>query len=544
MSDDDDDDDLFGGGSDSDDTNDLIQSSKSAKAAAPPPKRLKKAAAAAAPAKKKAAAAKKKKTKSNDDEGGLFDDSDDDDDDDDDSEKKSNKKPAAAAAPKKATLSKKERMEALAQRRAAATSSSSLSEPRAPSNKKTPSNQAAAAAKKNDGYDSDDSIDSAQIQRTAEDDAFIDTTGEDADAVQELYAEQRFDDEEASEDGYSSKKKKNKKRRYEGGGGGDDDVGNAELEPDNPIMAAVHRMKKKKKEKRSFSEMEDEAKLLLGKMEQAADEDDAKIAQREPATHKLSLLNEVCDMLTRKDMQRMLLDLDVLAICKRWIQPLPNGTLGNVTVRQRLLHAVSNMNGENGINANDLKRSEFGKVVMVLYKHKAETPAMKHQLKQLIEQWSRPIFQKSGNMRDLERVQASRGTQGLAALSRQQQQQAAHLQPLSAQKKGFSSSGDQEDVDLQSLIALGKKGGPEGGVNRVRVPFSKGFAFSVRPHAKASASAGTVTDKRRVAVGASAASSGTADTRGKLAKRILEKGRAVSKNQRSANISIEGRPTK
>lgn len=541
MSDDDDDDDLFGGGSDSDDTNDLIQSSKSAKAAAPAPKRLKKAAAS--PAKKKAAAAKKKQdSDDDDDEGGLFDDSEDDNDDDNNNnEKESHKKPAA---PKKAALSKKERMEALAQRWAAATSSA---EPRAPSHPKTSSNQAsaAAAAKKNDGYDSDDSIDSAQIQRTAEDDAFIDTTGEDADAVQELYAEQRFDDEEASEDGYSSKKKKNKKRRYEGGGGGgDDDVGNAELEPDNPIMAAVHRMKKKKKEKRSFSEMEDEAKLFLGKMEQAADEDDTKIAQREPATHKLSLLNEVCDMLTRKDMQRMLLDLDVLAICKRWIQPLPNGTLGNVTVRQRLLHAVANMNGENGINANDLKRSEFGKVVMVLYKHKAETPAMKHQLKQLIEQWSRPIFQKSGNMRDLERVQASRGTQGLAALSRQQQQQAAHLQPLSAQKKGFSMSGDQKDVDLQSLIASGKKGGPEGGVNRVRVPFSKGFAFSVRPHAKASASAGTVTDKRRVAIGASVASSGTADTRGKLAKRILEKGRAVSKNQRSANISIEGRPTK
>jgi len=544
MSDDDDDDDLFGGGSDSDDTNELIQSSKTTKAAAaaPVPKRLKKAAAVA-PAKKKAAAPKKKK-ESDDEEGGLFDDSDDDDAD---SAKEANKKPAAA--PKKTALSKKERMEALAQRRAAATSSSEL---RDASKKKTTtssSNQASAAAaadiKKNDGYDSDDSIDSAQIQRTAEDDAFIDTTGEDADAVQELYAEQRFDDEEASEDGYSSKKKKkNKKRRYEGGSGGDDDVGNAELEPDNPIMAAVHRMKKKKKEKRSFSEMEDEAKLFLGKMEQAADEDDAKIAQREPALHKLSLLNEVCDMLTRKDMQRMLLDLDVLVICKRWIQPLPNGTLGNVTVRQRLLHAVANMNGENGINANDLKRSEFGKVVMVLYKHKAETPAMKHQLKQLIEQWSRPIFQKSGNMRDLERVQASRGTQGLAALSRQQQQAQAHLQTMSAHKKGFSSSGDQKDVDLQSLIATGKKGGPEGGVNRVRVPFSKGFAFSVRPHAKASASAGTVTDKRRVAVGASAASSGTADTRGKLAKRILEKGRAVSKNQRSANISIEGRPTK
>ena len=227
-------------------------------------------------------------------------------------------------------------------------------------------------------------------------------------------------------------------------------------------------------------------------------------------------------------MQRMLLDLDLLAVCRRWIQPLPNGTLGNVTVRQKLLSAIGNMTGETGIVANDLKRSEIGKTVMVLYKHRSETPAMKRQLKALIEQWSRPIFQKSGDMRDLERVHASRGEGGLASVARQRMAQQALSQssPRKAEKK----------QDLDSLIVSGKKAGGESGINRVRVPFTKGFNYSVRPTGKSEA---TGVDSR---MGRQSAT--TKDTRGKLNKRMLEKGRTVSKNQRSANISIEGRPTK
>jgi transcription factor SPN1 len=66
------------------------------------------------------------------------------------------------------------------------------------------------------------------------------------------------------------------------------------------------------------------------------------------------------------------------------------------------------------------------------------------------------------------------------------------------------------------------------------VPFSKGFQYSVRPENKVT---GDV-DKRRAVGGP------TQDTRGKLSKRMVEKGRAKSKNMRSANISIEGRVTK
>jgi len=70
----------------------------------------------------------------------------------------------------------------------------------------------------------------------------------------------------------------------------------------------------------------------LKEMEAAANKDETAIAERHPAMKKLSMLNQVVEKLTRIDMQCMLLDLELLTICCCWIQLLPNGTLGNVTV--------------------------------------------------------------------------------------------------------------------------------------------------------------------------------------------------------------------
>lgn len=529
MSDDSDDDDLFGG-NDSDDTADLIAASKSmaSKKAAPTKKK-------AAP--KKVVASKKGKDDDDDDsDGGLFDS--DSDDDDDDNDKKAAAKPKAAPKPNDA-LSKRQRLEALAHRKKGPEAASGSPK------KQTATDQTnSASAKqqsKDSGYDSEDSYESATFERTADDDNFIDTTGEDADAVNELYAEQHFADERPDHDGDRRMMKQSKKRRMRADHDDDDNdrdgVKNADLEPDNPVMAAVHRMKKKKRDKKTLTEAEDEVKAFVHKMEVAAIEDEASVLARQPALKKLSLLNEVCDMLSRKDMQRLLLDFDVLVLVRRWMMPLPNGTLGNVTVRQRLLDAIRTMTGgETGITANDLKRSELGKTVMILYKHRAETPNMKRQWKALVELWSRPIFEKSGNMRDLERVHGARGADGLAALARTHQI-AARQQEQQAQRQATLA----RQQDIGSLIESGKKSGTEAGGNRVRVPFSKGFAFSVRPESRGSAQSGSPAADS----GGKRSGGGKDDgTRSKLAKRMSEKGRLAGKNQRSANVSVEGRVSK
>ena len=511
-----DEDDLFGGGgggdgNDSDDTADLIAASKPAAAAS----------------KKKPVSKKKvekKKADSSSDDEGLF---DSDDDDDDKPPKKKKATQTKKSTPDTTTpLSKREKMQALLARRKktddATAGGGRSSEPRTAT---TTTKDSAAP-----NYDSEGSYDSAEFQRTAEDDAFIDTTGEDADAVQELYAAQHFG-EDYDDDDDDGKKKKNKKRRYRSNEAMEDKTGDGE--PDNPVMAAVHRMKKKKRAKPSGEEMEQEIQLFLQQMDQAATVDEQSVQQRQPATRKLQMLNQVCEMLTRRDRHRLLLDMDLLSIVVRWVQPLPNGTLGNVTVRQRLLEAVYKMNGSSetgggGVTADHLKQSGLGKTVMVLYQHRQETPAMKRQLKQLVDQWSRPIFQKSGNLRDLERATHQRGDApgSLASLNRQQQQQP------SKQRKQQQQSQQQ---DFSSMLVSGKKGGSEASSsNRVRVPYSQGFAFSVRP--PTSSTTATAAPEPRGAA--------SSETRDKIAKRMVAKGRPQSKNQRSANMSIEGRVTK
>ncbi|KAG7366429.1 TFIIS helical bundle-like domain containing protein [Nitzschia inconspicua] len=507
---DDEDDDLFADSDSGGDTDDLIASSKKTAPIAKPKRIVKKSTAAATGAKRK-----------------RIPDADNDDDDDDDgpglfdSESDDDAKPAAKKSPTKNPMSKRQRMEALQAK------------------KRNEMRAVNAVPRSSDGErkqaavdDDEDSYDSAEYVRTKEDLDFIDTEGDDADAVAELYAEQNFDDERGEAMEEPARKKKIK------GAGSSTYRGRseraqleAEADEDDPILQAMNKLKKKKKLQKKYTELEEDAKPFLARMEEAAEEDEEAVRQRRPALRKLKMIDEVTDTLAKRDMHRPLLDHDLLTISKRWIQPLPNGTLGNVTVRQRLLSSIASMTGENGITASDLKRSEFGKVVMALYMHKSETPAMKRQLKSLIDQWSRPIFKKSGNMRDLGRVDRT-GT-GISQINRvhmmeeQDRERAAKPAIIRGHRGG-------KDQDLDSLIRQGVKGKTESGINRVRVPFSKGFQYSVRPENKVS---GDV-DKRRLVGGP------TQDTRGKLSRRMVEKGRTKSKNQRSANISIEGRATK
>ncbi|NJO20446.1 MAG: hypothetical protein HC838_10955, partial [Spirulinaceae cyanobacterium RM2_2_10] len=122
------------------------------------------------------------------------------DDDDDgpglfDSDSEDDTKPAVT--PKAKPMSKRQRMEALqAKKRQEMRAVSTV--PSEDSDRK----QATA------GDEDEDSYNSAEYVRTKEDLDFIDTEGDDADAVAELYAEQNFDDERGEAIEEPSKKKK------------------------------------------------------------------------------------------------------------------------------------------------------------------------------------------------------------------------------------------------------------------------------------------------------------------------------------------------
>ena len=463
--DDDDDDDLFGGGSDSDDTAELIQQSKQGGGK---PKHKPKPA-------KKPAAPKKKPDKP---AGGLFDsDSSDDSDDDEDSDD----------AKATALLSKQQRMEALAAKK-------TQGQQKAPTNNN----------KTDTGYASGGSIDSADIQRTKDDDDFLDTTNEDADGVRALYAEQNFDDDD--EEAAPKRKKKTKRRRD----------GQGTAEPDNPVDAVMQRMKKKKKQKKGKEELEDEVKVLLSTMDAAAESDRVALSEGRPGMERLKIHRQVFETLNQTgEFQTLLLEFDGLSTCKRWIELLPNGQLNNLTITTKMLDAV----GKLPISSDDLKRSGFGKTVMSIGKHSQLPTSQKAVIRTLVERWTRPILKKSGTLKDYDP-------------SKRRQ----HRSPASASATTTTSrsSSDSKQDDVASLIAKGKRSKPVG-TQRVQVPFGKGFDFTIRPADRASSAATSAAANNN---------NNSGGVRKQLQKRMVEKSRAVGKNQRSANVSVEGRATK
>lgn len=516
--------DLFGGADSGEDTDELFAATKK------DDKPIAKKKSSASSNKKKPALSRlKKKNNSipdadNDpdsDNEGLF--------DSDDEEEKAKKRDSSK------TLSRKEKMEALKKKARAAAGLGDAEEVAKAKAKEDRKARAKSSGRDKDdkGYDSQNSYDSGTgYRRTKEDDDFIDVEGEDEEVVREYYREQIFDDERPDDEeeeplqGGIKGKKAAKKR----GRGPDALTAEDENDANNPMMAAVKRMKKKKKTVKSFEEKKDAAEDFVSKMLFAADADDISIKERRPGLKKLQLLPQAVDLMTNREMVRPLLESDVLNAVKRWIQPLPNGSLGNVTVRQKMIDVISKMGTgeEHGIDSDDLKKSGFGKLVMTLYMHKKETPAMKKQLKNLIELWSRSIFKKSGDMRDLAKAQQSRRLNtGLTGFARSQASYEVDRKPRSPSKKSAM------DGDIGTAISKGVKQARDMGKNRVRIPYSKGFQFTVRP----SDIQGDITDKKtRI--------SNVKDKRESLHKRMMEKKRPIGKNQRSANISIEGRPTK
>ncbi|KAL4388629.1 hypothetical protein GQ457_09G027550 [Hibiscus cannabinus] len=98
------------------------------------------------------------------------------------------------------------------------------------------------------------------------------------------------------------------------------------------------------------------------------------------------------------------MDRGVLSLFKIWLEPLPDGSLPNATLRASLLNILTHtfsidVSSEGG--REQLKRSGLGKVIMFLSKSDEETTSNRQLAKDLVENWSRIIFDKSTRHSDL-----------------------------------------------------------------------------------------------------------------------------------------------
>jgi hypothetical protein len=221
------------------------------------------------------------------------------------------------------------------------------------------------------------------------------------------------------------------------------------------------------------------------------------------------VLTQVTNVLNLKPVQFTLLEYDILSSLKLWIDPIDNGKgLPALSLRVPLYESLLGL----PCQVDHLKKSGIGKTVVALRGHKLESPENKKILKAIMEKWCRPIFNKSADTRN---THTQRITQEQHELARARQQ--ARIDKLNEDAKkpnanpystrdppkntAASSSAATATADEESGFEEGDAEGTganplteaiEGAgevvdhTQRVRMPYTTGFYFTVRPENKVS----------------------------------------------------------
>ncbi|KAK9810543.1 hypothetical protein WJX72_012470 [[Myrmecia] bisecta] len=244
--------------------------------------------------------------------------------------------------------------------------------------------------------------------RTAEDDAFID----DADAEPgERYGSEDDEEEQA---------------RLA-------DEGEAEEAGEEDEFERMFASKgKRRRSGQSSQDVKAQVESFLARMEVAAELDIEANSSSPPAPaiHKLRLLPELETVLSQRALYQECMDGGVLGVLKAWIEPMPDGSLPNIKVRSAVLRLLQQLPvdiSDEG-RKEQLKKSGLGKVVMFLFKLPDETPANRRIAKELVEKWSRPIFEAQRERANPEELHARELEARRRRLAQQRQQAAGEAE--------------------------------------------------------------------------------------------------------------------
>lgn len=128
-------------------------------------------------------------------------------------------------------------------------------------------------------------------------------------------------------------------------------------------------------------------------MIKAAEADAAAHDHGQPAFHKIKMLPEVTAILNRNTHMQALVDPDInlLEAVRFFLEPLNDGALPAYNIQRDLFAAISKL----PINKESLIASGIGKVTLFYTKSKKVEIHIKRQAEKLIQEWTRPMLQKS-----------------------------------------------------------------------------------------------------------------------------------------------------
>lgn len=132
---------------------------------------------------------------------------------------------------------------------------------------------------------------------------------------------------------------------------------------------------------------------MRNKMTKAAEDDGELVRQGQPASQKLKMLPSVIALLSRNNYQSAILDpeMNLLEAVRFFLEPLSDGSLPAYNIQRELFAALRNL----PMTKEALISSGIGKVILFYRKSKRTEPGIKRQATKLMEEWSRPLLQRS-----------------------------------------------------------------------------------------------------------------------------------------------------
>jgi transcription factor SPN1 len=157
-------------------------------------------------------------------------------------------------------------------------------------------------------------------------------------------------------------------------------------------IAEMLTKKKKRSAPRRFEIGEDDENmvdLLLTDMGTAADDDIKANQDSLPALNKLKMLDKVLKFLKVSKYHETFLTMNGCVVLGRWLSQLPDGSFPSTPLRTGLLQAIQDI----PISIENLQTSDLGKSIMAIYNNPNETINIKKLAKNLIDKWSRMIYE-------------------------------------------------------------------------------------------------------------------------------------------------------
>ncbi|KAK2373745.1 protein IWS1 protein [Trifolium repens] len=229
--------------------------------------------------------------------------------------------------------------------------------------------------------------------------------------------------------------------------------------------------KKKKKNERSPAEIALLVENVMAELEVTAEEDAELNRNNKPAINKLRKLPLLTEVLSKKQLQLEFLDHGVLTLLKNWLEPLPDGSLPNINIRTAILKILNDfpIDLEQYDRREQLKKSGLGKVIMFLSRSDEEINVNRKLAKELVDKWSRPIFNKSTRFEDMRNSEDDR---------------VPYRRPSVKKPANKAAGMASRDGDLDLDLSQGPRSGQSSARQLTSRPEATPLDFVIRPQSK------------------------------------------------------------